>query len=227
MESILINDNEESLVPLSIATDIKCYPNYYKKGVKHAISECFVRESVFERLINAASYLPKGVTLVVLDGWRPFLVQQYFFSQLYSQYHQHPKFRHCSEAALIEIVRKQVSPPCSDPKKPSPHLTGGSVDVTLCDRFGRILDLGTAFDQDSSLSWSSALESTKYIDTLSAHYRRELYFAMIQAGFTNLPSEWWHYDFGNQLWAYYSDQAYARYGMTEPPPFISTNITNL
>ena len=26
---------------------------------------------------------------------------------------------------------------------------------------------------------------------------------MIKAGFTNLPSEIWHYDYGNRAWAYY------------------------
>ena len=27
---------------------------------------------------------------------------------------------------------------------------------------------------------------------------------MTKAGFTNLPSEWWHYDYGDRFWAYYN-----------------------
>jgi D-alanyl-D-alanine dipeptidase len=27
---------------------------------------------------------------------------------------------------------------------------------------------------------------------------------MISAGFTNLPSEWWHYDYGTKFWAYFT-----------------------
>jgi D-alanyl-D-alanine dipeptidase len=27
---------------------------------------------------------------------------------------------------------------------------------------------------------------------------------MIKAGFTNLPTEWWHYDYGDKFWAYYN-----------------------
>ena len=27
---------------------------------------------------------------------------------------------------------------------------------------------------------------------------------MLDAGFSNLPSEWWHYDFGDQLWAWHT-----------------------
>lgn len=36
--------------------------------------------------------------------------------------------------------------------------------------------------------------------------------AMTQAGFANLRTEWWHWSFGNQVWAYYANQPYARYG---------------
>ena len=31
--------------------------------------------------------------------------------------------------------------------------------------------------------------------------RRMLYNVMTAAGFTNLPSEWWHYDYGDNMWA--------------------------
>ena len=27
---------------------------------------------------------------------------------------------------------------------------------------------------------------------------------MLQAGFTNLPTEWWHFDYGNKFWAFYT-----------------------
>ncbi|WP_243737176.1 M15 family metallopeptidase [Halomonas ventosae] len=39
-----------------------------------------------------------------------------------------------------------------------------------------------------------------------------LYHAMRGAGFSNLPSEWWHYDFGNQLWAHYGGHPQAHFG---------------
>lgn len=34
--------------------------------------------------------------------------------------------------------------------------------------------------------------------------RRLLYNAMISAGFTNLPSEWWHYDYDTKFWGYFT-----------------------
>ena len=33
--------------------------------------------------------------------------------------------------------------------------------------------------------------------------RRLLYNTMVGQGFTNLPSEWWHFDYGNRFWAFY------------------------
>ena len=45
--------------------------------------------------------------------------------------------------------------------------------------------------------------------------RRLLYSVMHEAGFTNLPSEWWHYDAGDQLWAHYGKHERAVYGPAE------------
>ena len=37
--------------------------------------------------------------------------------------------------------------------------------------------------------------------------RRLLYHVMTENGFTNLPSEWWHYDYGDRFWAYYNQKS--------------------
>ena len=42
-----------------------------------------------------------------------------------------------------------------------------------------------------------------------------LYNAMIKAGFTNLPSEVWHYDYGNRAWAYYNKKPAIYKGILE------------
>ena len=34
--------------------------------------------------------------------------------------------------------------------------------------------------------------------------RKILYDAMINAGFVNYPLEWWHYSYGDRMWAAYS-----------------------
>ncbi|MFO6135399.1 hypothetical protein ACLBVR_26025, partial [Pseudomonas aeruginosa] len=44
------------------------------------------------------------------------------------------------------------------------------------------------------------------------HVQRRPYHAMLDAGFSNLPSEWWHYDFGDQLWAWHTGATQALFG---------------
>ncbi|WP_231517026.1 M15 family metallopeptidase [Marinobacterium lacunae] len=192
------------------------YPAYYKMNVANSIPECHVRSQVFDRLLHAASLLPKGIQLVVLDGWRPFAVQQYLFDTLVNLI-MHTHVQLTSEEVNL-AARNLVSPPSTDPRAPSPHLTGGSVDVTLADDEGRFLDMGSLFDEASPSSWTYYFEdkSLNSRETLARNNRRMLFNAMTKSGFTNLPSEWWHYDFGNQLWAYNSGNQNAIYGATRP-----------
>ncbi|EPC00148.1 hypothetical protein L861_14560 [Litchfieldella anticariensis FP35 = DSM 16096] len=212
-----IEPSDEPLVPMSLAPEpVKVFPAYARLGIPGAVPECYVRESVYRRLLAVARALPDGIGLVVLDGWRPWRVQQYLFDTLYETIHtHHPEF---DEATLLERTREFVSVPSRDPLAPSPHLTGGAVDVTLCDADGLMLDMGSLFDEASPASHSDYLERLNDLDERKRRardYRRLLYHAMCAQGFTNLPSEWWHYDYGDQLWTHYGGHARALYGPTE------------
>ena len=46
-------------------------------------------------------------------------------------------------------------------------------------------------------SFTAAFESE---ECQARDNRRILYNAMLNVGFTNYPSEWWHYDFGDLFW---------------------------
>lgn len=217
VDSIEINENFEGLIPTSLSSIIKCYPIYHKMGLKNSIAECWVRSSIFDRLIAAASFLPKNITLVVLDGWRSVLIQEQLYKTLVDFIKRDSKYSKLSQEEIENIARVKVSPPRTDDKEPSPHITGGSVDVTLCDEHGRLLEMGSLFDENIPASTSNFLETCAENDyTQERKNRRLLYKAMIKAGFTNLPSEWWHYDYGNQLWAYYSKTSKAIYSSTSP-----------
>jgi D-alanyl-D-alanine dipeptidase len=39
---------------------------------------------------------------------------------------------------------------------------------------------------------------------------------MIEAGFANTPTEWWHYSWGDQMWARLSGQGAALFGACNP-----------
>ncbi|MGQ4877838.1 M15 family metallopeptidase [Billgrantia sp. LNSP4103-1] len=212
-----IRDNGERLVPMSLApSPIRVFPAYARLGIPGAVPECFVREGVYRALLAAARALPEGIGLVVLDGWRPWRVQQYLFDTLHEAIHlHHPEL---GEEELLIRTREFVSVPSRDPAAPSPHLTGGAVDVTLCDADGLPLDMGTLFDEALPASHSDHFERLQvpsHEQQRARDNRRLLHRVMSEQGFTNLPSEWWHYDLGDQLWAHYGGHGEAIYGPAE------------
>lgn len=213
--AIPIRDDGEALVPLGLCTSLDEWPAYFHLGVPGAVPGCHVRRSVFERLLAAAGLLPAGVRLVVLDAWRPLAVQTYLSANVARLLAaQNPEADPESRQA---VARQFVAPPRGD-DAPSPHLTGGAVDVALCDAEGRFLDMGTRFDAvepASAVAWfeSEGLEEAR--SRAVRQNRRMLHAVMTSAGFSSLPSEWWHYDYGNQLWAWTTGHSTARYGATE------------
>ena len=93
----------------------------------------------------------------------------------------------------------------------SPHNTGGAIDLTIVDEDGIPLDMGCEFDDFSDKTRSDFYE---YFDNSEdetsikiRNNRRMLYNVMTAVGFTNLPSEIWHYDYGNENWAYFNNCA--------------------
>lgn len=217
--AVPIVESGESLQALGLSPAFSVWPAYHRLGVPHAIPECHARSEVFERLLQAAANLPDGVRLVVLDAWRPFAVQQYLYDSLLDALAE--RYPEADEVELERLTRRFVSPPNSSREAPSPHLTGGAVDVALCDADGRWLDMGTGFDEASPASYTRHFELLDQPDEHQLrirNHRRLLFHAMQRAGFTNLPSEWWHFDYGNQLWAWNSQVRAALYGPVQLQP---------
>lgn len=208
----------EALCTLRLSPALRVYPAYRHLGIPDAVEDCQVRLEVFERLLRAAGSLPDGLMLVVLDAWRPIAVQQHLYRTLEAAMaRHHPQ---ADAATLQRLTRQFVSPPSRDPLAPSPHLTGGAVDVTLCDAQGRWLDMGSRFDEVGPRSFSAHYETAAAGDSAARAIRdrrRLLHNAMLAVGFSNLLSEWWHYDYGDQLWAWHRGQPAALYGPTAPP----------
>ena len=166
---------------------------YYERGYREAFPEIWVRASLSRALVEAAKRLPEDFTLIMLDGWRPVELQ----GRLFSQYRRIIAEEKGLEGdALEEETLKFVKRPSTDPDRPSPHLTGGSIDVTLGDRSGRPLDLGCDFDELGPRSRTSYYEDK---DPLIRDRRRLLCTVMARVGFSNYPEECWHFDMGNQL----------------------------
>jgi D-alanyl-D-alanine dipeptidase len=89
----------------------------------------FARQSVARRLLAVEQFLPAGHHLLVLDAYRPHKVQ----ASLYESYKQKlaKKYPDMNEDTLNTITQKYVSLPSKDIARPSPHNTGGAVDVAV------------------------------------------------------------------------------------------------
>ncbi|GAA4722092.1 M15 family metallopeptidase [Brevibacillus fulvus] len=196
-----LRESGEPLIALSTLSEkIKVYPYYFKQGHSGAKEEAFLRTGAAQLLKKAAEQLPEGHFFVVLDGWRPFQVQQ----SLYERFKQSLLEQGLSAGEELEReLCKFVAKPTQDIRRPAPHLSGGAIDLTIATA-DSWLDMGTAFDDFSERA------ATCYFETLPVHTpatlqirenRRMLYHLMVEAGFVNYAAEWWHYEFGTLSWA--------------------------
>jgi D-alanyl-D-alanine dipeptidase len=201
-DDLLVNP-DENLIKIEPTAKLKIFPFYKPQGLGNAQNEVYMREKAFIKLVNAANQLPSEINLLVLDGWRPLALQNEILADFKNK-----------AAKSVEDVTKFVFDPSQVGKKREyptddpPHRTGGAVDVTLISAdTGDWLDMGTEFDEITNLAETNYFENPKVIHPnkdIIKQNRRLLYFVMASSGFTNYPGEWWHFDYGNAFWRFYS-----------------------
>ena len=108
-----------------------------------------------------------------------------------------------TEEEVNELTKLFVSPPLWDKTAGPVHTTGGAIDLTIVDKNGNELDMGTGFDCFKDTANTNYFELNNINEEVKNN-RRLLYTVMTEAGFTNLPTEWWHFDYGNKFWAFYT-----------------------
>jgi zinc D-Ala-D-Ala dipeptidase len=161
---------------------IRVLSNYFHAGWEHASIEMYLRESALQRLIAVADSLPPRFGLAVFDAYRPLLLQAELYDAAYGDSNLPPGF---------------VSEPVADPSTPPPHLTGGTVDLSLTID-GIALALGTDFDGFTAEAETVSLETTPGPER---ELRRFLVHRMRAEGFVALHCEWWHFEYGTRRWA--------------------------
>lgn len=206
---------EESYQPLinldGLDPRIQIDPQYYRAGIPNALYSMYLRQEAAEKLIEAASLLPEGHKLVVFDSFWPLEVQENLFNTFKTQLRE--QYPEKSEEELVGLTQTYVSLPSKDPMKPSPHATGGAVDLSVVGPSGLPLDMGTDFDSFEITAQTAYFKKDPKTENIHQN-RRLLYMVMTQAGFTNYPEEWWHYDFGNQFWGKITGEK-AKYGLAD------------
>jgi D-alanyl-D-alanine dipeptidase len=132
---------------------------------------CYLHESAIEPLekaIKAAKNL--GLKIKIWDAFRPFEIQKFMFEK----FAHNPKFE-----GFI-----------SNPEGgATPHCRGVAIDMTLLDKSGKELEMGTDFDDFSEL----AFHNCHKISTEAQRNRLILLGLMSVAGWDFYSKEWWHY----------------------------------
>lgn len=187
----------------------------YYRAFDAAYSVVRSRRSVTERLRAVNETLPPyGVELFALNGFRPVALQQQLWAFFMAQ--ADVELTHPSEAERVAFAATY----CSDPRRFDPgnsrtwpvHATGGAIDITLRVRGTKeFLFMGGIFDDPDPISHTAFIEAEMArrggADRLTVserdalRNRRLLYWAMTEQGFANYAYEWWHFDWGTQLWA--------------------------
>jgi len=142
-------------------------PTNFLNAVVYDSPRGLLRESVAQRLVRVQNALrPRGLSLKVWDAYRPASVQKKMWKIL-------PDERYVAS-----------------PVRGSKHSRGAAVDVTLVDRSGKELDMGTGFDDFSPRAFPNSPE----VSSEARKHRRVLRNAMAREGFTQLSTEWWHFE---------------------------------
>lgn len=206
-EDVPIEENNDPLVDLS-AYGFLLEPFYFKQGLAKT-DKLYTRKTIAEKLASIQDTLLKGYRFKIWDPWRPREVQ----ARIYWKYWDELKQKNPSwdEDKLKHEVGVFVTSPDTIGRIP-PHATGGAIDLTLVvDGTGQELNMGTVFDHFGPEAGLFYFEYPDRNPKVRAN-RRLLRDAMIEAGFSIDPDEWWHFDYGNQKWAIEKGKSNAFYG---------------
>ncbi len=197
IKKIKVNETNEPLVEIENTERVVLLED-------HRYLDARLRKSAKNLLSVAANNLPTGYKLLIVTAYRPVWMQKELYRRREKQIakahpflmiFQYPKWR--------KLVNSYTAPPGG-----SSHQYGGATDVAVIDPQGKRVDMGT------SLTGYGVMVHTEndLITNEQRNNRKMLYEAMTKAGFVNYPLEWWHYSYGDRMWAAYSRKDACFYG---------------
>jgi D-alanyl-D-alanine dipeptidase len=196
-------------------------PPYWQR-VDGATDRLWLRRTVAEKLarVNARAGVA-GLELFLFDAWRPREVQAYFHD-VWMPRALAARDPSLSGAALTEEVERYWAAPSDSADSPAPHATAAAVDLTLRWKGGEQLWMGSLFDDVTALAHRDRFESLNaenfsFSDQEARANRRLLHWLMEEEGFAGHPDEWWHFSWGDQMWAALTGAPAAHYGLASVP----------
>jgi D-alanyl-D-alanine dipeptidase len=217
-QSIEIIDSEEPLVAIPEdefkleipSAYVKCGADYQGK------SPYFLRQGVLSRLRQAQAKLKEiqpDWQLKIFDAYRPINVQQhmvdYTFHSICCDRQVNPQTLTAEEREkLYQEVYQIWAVPSYNPLTPPPHSTGAAIDLTLMTDKGEEIDMGGKIDELPPRCYPHYYTQSQNPQEQKYHQHREiLWQVMTYVGFRRHPQEWWHFSYGDQLWAWLENQA--------------------
>ncbi len=207
LRRVPIRENGEPLADfLALCPDLFWGPPYfiYRR-------ETLLRRTVAEKLCEANRLLvAQGFRLTITEGWRaPHIQARMYRSQWEWWKEKRPLW---SDAQLRRVVNRFTAP-VSHPRVPPPHSTGGAVDLLLAHPDGTPCDHHSPYEPRDPKAFPV---SAPGLSPEARATRARLADALTSVGITNYPSEYWHWSYGDQGWAYRGGEAAALYGPITP-----------
>lgn len=214
---IPIIECKEPLVPIPTQTFSVVEPHpYVKLGAPYgARSPYFVRYGILERLLLAHDKLQQerpDWKIQIFDAYRPVAVQRFMVNHTLAELAQaeglNPKTLNAAQRkTLLEKVYEFWAPPSTDAHSPPPHSTGAAVDVTLINAEGQVVNMGSPIDEASPRSYPDHFAESADPQARQYHGDRALLHTIMSAAdFCRHPNEWWHFSYGDQMWAWVANQ---------------------
>jgi D-alanyl-D-alanine dipeptidase len=204
--SIQIIECGEAVVAIPQGTLVLADPHPYAAlGAPYgAESPWVLRESILESLLRAQANLQickPGWRIYLHDAYRPNAVQRFMVEHEFKlQAAKLGKDLVADREELAESVFRIWSLPSDDAKTPPPHSTGAAFDCSLIDEKGRLVEMGSAIDENSERSEPDHFAAAADAVGKLAHANRGLLNELLQAEkFLRHPGEWWHFSRGDQF----------------------------
>ena len=219
---IPIKDNGDKLIAIPSCLKFLDPHPYCHIGApyKDKTSIWKLREEVVNRLVKVNDYLisKNSFCLLIYDSWRPLEVQEFMFKRAFllecEKLDIDASLKNMkSYPSILKKVEKFWAYPSFDSRCPPPHSTGGALDVCLSDKEGNLVEMGSKIDQMDESSTPDFYANKKNEEAIIWDSRRNLLTEiMTKFGFVQHPNEWWHFSYGDQLWAWKNKKENAIYG---------------
>jgi len=167
------------------------------------------REAVVEKVGRISELLDSEEKILIIRSvWRSFSHQR-------SLWRNRVELLQRENPEIHEKQIKEMAAYFIAPETRSMHSTGGAVDALIYDlKADRVLDFGTNDGLKITLN-RRCYPLHPDITPLAKKNRALLIGLFEEEGFVCDIKEYWHFDFGNVIWAIDKDEAHAIYGIIE------------